>query len=55
MVRRRDILFSVPAVALGLQGAVATDFDFSNFRGGTKESVSKYRGKAVALYFFNPG
>jgi peroxiredoxin len=31
-----------------------SDFEFSGLD-GTRHAVSQHRGKAVALYFFNPG
>jgi peroxiredoxin len=53
-MRRRDFLIAVSAFASSAAAPPTPDFEFVG-NTGTKESVSKYRGKTVALYFFNPG
>ncbi len=54
-MRRREFIFTLPAAAVaGRTGSVAPPFEFTN-AGGTNESLVRYRGKTVALYFFNPG
>ncbi len=50
MQRRRFLTLPLSAAL----SAAPAEFSFRNIR-GEKESLSRYRGKAVAIYFFNPG
>ena len=54
-MRRREFVLGLPVAAAAARiGSPAPPFEFAS-TSGTKESLAKYRGKTIALYFFNPG
>jgi len=54
-MRRREFVLGLPVTAAATRvGSPAPPFEFASTN-TTRESLAKYRGKTVALYFFNPG
>lgn len=53
-ITRRFLLFATAFSSTAAPPAASPAFEFMSVH-GTTESVAKYKGKAVALYLFNPG
>ena len=51
---RRSLILLPAYAALATPPSLSPAFEFVSVH-GTAESVAKYKGKAVALYLFNPG
>jgi hypothetical protein len=53
-ITRRFLLLATALSSTAAPPAVSPAFEFMSVH-GTGESIAKYKGKAVALYLFNPG